>query len=49
MNNSEQIIVVFEMLEALKGEIFELKREIEQLKNFNGELSYKLRREILDF
>jgi len=37
------------MLEDLKGEIFELKREIEQLKNFNRELGNKLRREIPDF
>ena len=42
MNNSEQITVVFEMLEALKGEIFELKREIVELKYFNRVLTYKL-------
>jgi len=42
MNNSELIKYVYEKLVALKDEIFELKVEIEQLKYFNSELSYKL-------
>jgi len=33
MNNSEQIVIVFEIVE---GEIVERKREIEELKNFNS-------------
>jgi len=48
MNNSEQIKDVFEKLEALRNNIDELKREIEELKFFNRVLSYKLR-EIPDF
>jgi len=48
MNHSEQIKDVFEKLEALKNNIDELKREIEQLKYFNRVLSYKLS-EIPDF
>jgi len=35
MNNSEQIKDVFGKLEALKNNIDELKREIEQSKYFN--------------
>jgi len=35
MNDSEQIKDVFEKLEALKSNINELKREIEELKYFN--------------
>jgi len=42
MNNSEQIKDVFEKLEALKNNINELKREIDELKYFNRVLSYKL-------
>ena len=48
MNNSEQIKDVFEKLEALKNNIDEVKREIEELKYFNRVLSYKLR-EMPDF
>jgi len=48
MNHSEHIKDVFEKLEALKNNIDELKREIEQLKYFNRVLSYKLS-EIPDF
>jgi len=43
MNGSEQIMIVFEKLVALKINIDELKRENEELKYFNRELSYKLR------
>jgi len=42
MDNSEQIKYVFETLEALKNNIYELKVEIVQLKYFNSELRYKL-------
>jgi len=42
MNDSEQIMIVFEKLVALKDIINELKVEIEQLKYFNSELRYKL-------
>jgi len=42
MNDSEKIKDVYRDLVALKDEIFELKREIEELKCFNGVLSYKL-------
>jgi len=48
MSNSEQIIGVFEIIEALKSNIDELKREIEELKYFNRVLSYRLK-EIPDF
>jgi len=48
MNSSEQIKDVFEKLEALKSNIDELKREIEELKYFNRVFSYRLR-EISDF
>jgi len=48
MDNSEQIKDVFEKLEALKNNIDEVKREIEELKYFNRLLSYKLS-EIPDF
>jgi len=36
MNNSEQIMIVFEELVDLKDIINELKVEIEELKNFNS-------------
>ena len=48
MSNSEQIIGVFEITEALKSNIDELKREIEELKYFNRVLSCRLK-EIPDF
>jgi len=42
MNNSEQIKYVYGELEALKNNIDELKRRIEELKCFNRVLSYIL-------
>ena len=42
MNDSEQIMIVFEELVDLKDSINELKEKIEPLKYFNSELCYKL-------
>ena len=43
MDNFEAIMYVYERLaKPLKYKIFKLKREIEELKYFNRELSYKL-------
>jgi len=42
MNDSEQLMFLFEQLLVHKINIDELKREIEELKYFNRILSYKL-------
>ena len=42
MNNFELIKYVYQELVALKDKIFELKREIEELKYFNRELTFQL-------
>ena len=42
MDDSEQIMIVFEELVDLKDSINELKEKIEPLKYFNSELCYKL-------
>jgi len=42
MNYSEQIMIVYGELVAIEKIVNERKREIEELKHFNGELRYKL-------